>query len=122
MDARFDANEAETLSNAIAQEQSLAARIALITKSVPGRLVFSTTLGLEDQAVLHAIAATHSGIEVLTLDTCRHFPETLATLARSERHFGIRIRVIAPDTNAVENLVARDGIDGFRRSVDARKA
>jgi phosphoadenosine phosphosulfate reductase len=97
-------------------------RIAAIAAQFPGRVAFSTSLGLEDQAVLHAIAGTGARIDVFTLDTGRHFPETLETLAASERRYGIGIRVLAPEADAVEALVARDGLFGFRSSIEARKA
>jgi phosphoadenosine phosphosulfate reductase len=101
---------------------SLEARIAEVARTVPGTIAFSTSLGLEDQAVLHAIADTGCGIDIFTLDTGRHFPETLETLERSEQRYGVRIRVVAPDAEAAQALVARDGVLGFRQSVEARKA
>ena len=42
-------------------------RIAAIAAQFPGRVAFSTSLGLEDQAVLHAIAGTGARIDVFTL-------------------------------------------------------
>ena len=77
---------------------------------------------MEDQAVLHAIASTGTPIDVFTLDTGRHFPETLETLEASERRYGLKIRVMAPDAAEVEALVARDGIFGFRLAIENRKA
>ncbi len=61
-------------------------------------------------------------IDVFTLDTGRHFPETLETLEASERRYRLKIRVVAPDAAEVEALVARDGIFGFRLAVENRKA
>src|SRR5690606_20186394 len=55
-------------------------------------------------------------------DTGRHFPETLDTLFETEGKYGIKIRVMFPDASEVESLVANDGINGFRYSVEARKA
>ncbi len=97
-------------------------RIALIAASVPGRIVFSTSLGIEDQAILHAVAAAKAPFDVVTLDTGRLFPETLETLEASEQRYGVRIRVLFPDPAEVEKLVARDGVLGFRYSVENRKA
>lgn len=97
-------------------------RITELARAVPGRVAFSTSLGLEDQAVLHAISVSGAKIDVLTLDTGRHFPETLETLEASERRYGIKIRVMAPDAREVEELVARDGIFGFRLAIENRKA
>jgi phosphoadenosine phosphosulfate reductase len=97
-------------------------RLIAIADAIPGRTTFSTSLGLEDQAVLHAIAATGRPFDVFTLDTGRHFPETLETLDASELRYGLKIRVVFPDADDVQMLVARDGIMGFRQSIDARKA
>jgi phosphoadenosine phosphosulfate reductase len=115
-------NAAADLATRLGEIGDLEGRIALIARAVPGRSAFSTSLGLEDQAILHAIARTGAGIDVFTLDTGRHFPETLETLARSEQRYGLCIRVLAPAADELEQLVARDGVQGFRLSVDARKA
>jgi len=110
------------LCSALGAVDSLEGRIALVARAGPGRIVFSTSLGLEDQALLHAIAASGANIAIFTLDTGRHFAETLDTLDRSERRYGLGIRVVAPDAGELEELVARDGVLGFRLSPDARKA
>ena len=95
---------------------------AIVAAGVPGRITFSTSLGIEDQAVTHAIAVAGKGIDIFTLDTGRHFPETLDTVFETEARYGIKIRVMFPDSAEVEELVSNDGIYGFRYSVDARKA
>jgi phosphoadenosine phosphosulfate reductase len=128
MDARMSrllqehGGEAEALDQRLARSASIETRLAEVAGALRGPIRFSTSLGLEDQAILHAIARTGVGFEIFTLDTGRHFPETLETLDRSEQRYGLRIRVMAPDTADVERLVARDGLFGFRLSVGARKA
>jgi phosphoadenosine phosphosulfate reductase len=89
---------------------------------LPGRLVFTTSLGLEDQAIAHAIFAQNLAIDVVTFDTGRLFPETHALWSDTERRYGRRIRALLPDHRSLEALVARQGIDGFRASVEARRA
>lgn len=116
------AAQATALDGRLAGLERLEDRIDAIAHSIPGRLAFSTSLGIEDQAILHAIAATSAKIDVFTLDTGRLFPETLETLEASERRYRLRIRVVAPDAREVEDLVARDGIFGFRLAVENRKA
>ncbi len=101
---------------------SLIERIALAAWAVDGRVTFSTSLGIEDQAVLHGVAMSGAEIDVFTLETGRHFPETLDTLEASVLQLGVPIRIVAPEAAGLEHLVARDGINGFRASVDARKA
>jgi phosphoadenosine phosphosulfate reductase len=127
---RDAAEVAAALDGRLMGLESLEERIAAAVRAVPGPIVFATSLGLEDQAVLHAIAhvgaavnsAANGAVNIVTLDTGRHFPETLDTLDRSEQRYGLRIRVVAPDAAELEALVARDGVLGFRHSIDARKA
>ena len=61
-------------------------------------------------------------IDVVTLDTGRLFPETYATWEETERRYGRRIRAIYPRHDALEALVAAQGINGFYRSREARAA
>jgi phosphoadenosine phosphosulfate reductase len=110
------------LERRLAGIENLEHRLVEIGRAAPGPIVFSTSLGIEDQAILHAIAAAGAKVDVFTLDTGRLFPETIDTIAESERRYGLRIRVVAPETADVEALVARDGVLGFRLSVEARKA
>jgi phosphoadenosine phosphosulfate reductase len=121
-DAPADAQTAVALDRRLAGLEGVEERILELRRTLTGRIAFSTSLGIEDQAVLHAIAATGADIDVFTLDTGRHFPETLETLDASERRYRLRIRVVAPDAAEVEALVARDGIYGFRLAVENRKS
>lgn len=106
----------------LAGTASLHRRIELLAGAVKGRIAFSTSLGIEDQAILHAIAESGAAIDVFTLDTGRLFAETIGTIAASELKYGIKIRVLAPEADEAEALVARDGVLGFRHSVEQRKA
>lgn len=114
--------DVSVLAEQLATLATLDQRIALLRATVGGRIAFSTSLGLEDQAILHGIAASGADIDVFTLDTGRHFPETLDLIAVSEQRFGLKIRVVAPEAADVERLVARDGINGFRSTIAARVA
>ncbi len=95
-------------------------RLAAIRSEIPGRVVFTTSFGLEDQAIAHAIFAQALAIDVATLDTGRLFPETHDVWAETERRYGVRVVAFAPEHRAVETLIAGQGIDGFRSSVEAR--
>ncbi len=113
---------ARLLQLELASTSDLSRRIELMASAIKGRIAFSTSLGIEDQAILHAIAESGAPIDVFTLDTGRLFAETVDTIAESEARFGIKIRVLAPEAGEVEALVARDGVLGFRNSIEARKA
>lgn len=114
--------EIEALGKRLEDHSDLGRRIRAIAEAVPGRVAFSTSLGMEDQAILQGIAASEADIDVFTLDTGRLFPETIDVLEASERRYGLRIRVLAPDAADLEELVSRDGVLGFRMSIQARKA
>ena len=122
-DASADARAA-ALDATLASLDSLEDRIRAIAAAVPGRIAFSSSLGIEDQAVTHAIAEANAksktAIDIFTLDTGRHFPETYDTLFETEGRYGFKIRVMYPDAADVENLIESDGIYGFRYSVDPR--
>lgn len=113
---------AAALDSALTDASTLEERLHLIAASIPGRVAFSTSLGIEDQALFAAIAGEDLPFDVFTLDTGRHFPETLETLDTTEARYGRRIRVVFPDAKEVEDLVARDGIMGFRQAIENRKA
>jgi phosphoadenosine phosphosulfate reductase len=100
----------------------LAQRLACARREISGRMVFTSSFGLEDQAISHAIFTQQLDIEVVTLDTGRLFPETHQVWAETEQRYGQRIGVLFPERGAVEAWVARNGIDGFRASVAARQA
>src|SRR5258707_8380441 len=100
----------------------LAQRVALVRNTVHGNVVFTTSFGIEDQAIAHTIFTQGLAIEVVTLDTRRLFPQTYELWAETERRYGQRIRALYPDHANIEALVARQGIDGFYGSVDARLA
>jgi len=128
---RWDAarKAALALDDAMTGTDDLVARIKQMRAAVEGRIAFSTSLGLEDQAILHAIAksgiaksgADKSGdVDVFTLDTGRLFPEVLETVELSELRFRLRIRIVTPEAAEVEELVARDGVFGFRHAIENR--
>jgi phosphoadenosine phosphosulfate reductase len=110
------------LDHKLGQLGTLAERLVALREALDGTIAFSSSLGIEDQAITHAIATSGTDIDIFTLDTGRHFPETLDTLFDTEGKYGIKIRVMFPDAAEVENLVENDGVYGFRYSVDARKA
>jgi len=99
---------------------SPAERIVRFARKVEGRVVFTTSFGLEDQVLTDLLAGIDAGVGVVTLDTGRLFPETYKLWADTERRYGIRVRAFYPRTEDVEALVARDGIEGFYESREAR--
>jgi phosphoadenosine phosphosulfate reductase len=102
--------------------RDLVKRLADARRAITGRLVFTTSFGLEDQAITHAILSQDLSIDIVTLDTGRLFPETHAVWSETEARYGRRIRAFYPDRTSVEAFVAQHGIDGFRASIAARQS
>lgn len=97
-------------------------RIKLLRDSIEGRIVFTTSFGIEDQAILDMIVRNNIDIDLVTLDTGRLFPETYDLWAQTESHFGRRIRAVYPRHDDLEALVEKQGINGFYASREARLA
>jgi phosphoadenosine phosphosulfate reductase len=99
-----------------------AARLAGLCAKLDGRLVFTTSFGLEDQVVTHLIATQGLPIEIITLDTGRLFAEVHALWAKTEARYGLAIKPFYPRHDEVEGFVSEHGINGFYASIAARKA
>ncbi|WP_114954785.1 phosphoadenylyl-sulfate reductase [Sphingosinicella terrae] len=99
-----------------------AERLIALREAVAGRIVFTTSFGIEDQAITHVAAGLGLDIDIVTLDTGRLFPSTYDLWKETEARYGLSIRGFAPDPAAVEAYVQRNGRDGFYESKDARIA
>ncbi len=85
------------------------------------RICFSTSLGLEDQVLTEMVLGISRDIKIFTLDTGRLFPETYDLIARTNKHFNIRMKTYFPDAEKVEEMVAKNGINLFYDGVEKRK-
>ncbi|MBA4299485.1 phosphoadenosine phosphosulfate reductase [Algoriphagus alkaliphilus] len=117
-------SQQQNLSDLEAKLSALSAEegLALIADLFPGKVVFSTSLGQEDQVITQLIASQNLPIQIFSLDTGRLFPETLELLSRTESKYKTRIKVYYPETSSVEKLVDEIGINGFYDSVENRKS
>lgn len=96
--------------------------LGFLSDLFPGKVVFSTSLGQEDQVITQLIAENNLAVHIFSLDTGRLFPETLDLIARTESKYKKRIQVLYPERQSVENLVDKIGINGFYDSVENRKS
>jgi len=86
-----------------------------------GKIVFSTSFGLEDQIITDLIFGNNIPIKVVTLDTGRLFEETYKTFSRTLARYGKKIHVFHPDQTKVEKLMSQKGPYSFYESVENRK-
>jgi phosphoadenosine phosphosulfate reductase len=101
---------------------SLGDRLRRAVESIGGRIVLTTSFGMEGQLIAHHVFTEKLPVEVVTLDTGRLFPETYRLWQQTEERYGVRIRAAYPDSQALAEMVADQGINGFYHSKDARLA
>lgn len=98
-----------------------AERLKYICEQYAEGVVFSTSLGQEDQVITHSIARQSLPVSIFTLDTGRLFQETYDLLDRTIARYKVQIKAYFPDTSKVESLVTQKGPNSFYESVDNRK-
>jgi phosphoadenosine phosphosulfate reductase len=112
----------DQLVKIVNENRSLENKIKQISDAVQGKIVFSTSFGIEDQVISHAIFAQKiKNIEVFTLDTGRLFPETYAVWDKTQLQYNEKIKAYYPEASTLENFVTANGINAFYNSVDLRK-
>ena len=88
----------------------------------PGQIVFSSSLGQEDQVITDLVFRNKIPVKVFTIDTGRLFPETYELLDRTVARYKKSIQVYFPEAPDVEAFVSQKGINGFYESIENRKA
>ncbi len=99
----------------------LSGRLSRIA-ALGGRVVFTTSLGIEDQVITAAIGLGRLPIEVATLETGRLFQETVDLIGETEERFDIAIKRFHPEQDDIDAYAAKYGLNGFYESVEARHA
>lgn len=107
----------ELESKAAAIRELLAAAVSRF-----GKVVYANSLGSEAMVLTDIICTEVPGIDIVTIDTGRLPEETHELLEKLQRRYRNRIRVIYPDAQMLSDLVARQGINGFFHSPEARAA
>jgi phosphoadenosine phosphosulfate reductase len=95
--------------------------LSLLAKKYEGEVVFSTSLGYEDQVISNFIFSNKLPIEIFTLDTGRLFNETYSVLNSTLDRYKTPIKVMYPQTESLEKLVTEKGPISFYESVENRK-
>ena len=101
--------------------KEIAEQLRILINYFPGEVVFSTSFGLEDQAITHFIASNKLPVKVFTLDTGRIFAETYSTWNRTVEKYNLTISAYYPDALALQDFITEKGPDSFFESVENRK-
>lgn len=100
---------------------SLTEAIAFITTLFPGKVVFSSSLGQEDQVITDVILRHQLPVKIFTIDTGRLFNETYELLDRIEARYKSKVQVYFPEASDIELFVSEKGINSFYESLERRK-
>jgi phosphoadenosine phosphosulfate reductase len=100
---------------------SIEKSLELLVGRFPGKIVFSTSFGWEDQVIAHIIFTNKLPVKVFTLETGRLFPETYYVWNRTIERYGMPVHAYYPNTDAVERMVSAKGPNSFYESVENRK-
>ncbi|HET6994399.1 MAG TPA: phosphoadenosine phosphosulfate reductase family protein, partial [Chitinophagaceae bacterium] len=95
--------------------------IGLVTDWFPHEVVFSSSLGQEDQVLTDIIFKNDLPVKIFTIDTGRLFNETYELLDRTIARYEKRVHVYFPEAADVEKFVTEKGINSFYESVENRK-
>ncbi|HXE40200.1 MAG TPA: phosphoadenylyl-sulfate reductase [Azonexus sp.] len=82
---------------------------------------FANSLGAEDMVLTDMIVKSGLPIEIFSLDTGRLPLETYDLMAAVQQHYGLKLKIYFPQSEAVENYVRSNGINAFYESIELRK-
>jgi len=87
----------------------------------PEKVIFTTSLGIEDQVITHKLFSNNIDVKVITLDTGRLFPQTYDVFSNTIIKYNKKISVYFPEYESVEKMVTKKGPFSFYQSVENRK-
>jgi phosphoadenosine phosphosulfate reductase len=100
---------------------SIEEQLKILISHFPEKVIFTTSLGIEDQVITHKIFRNNLNIKVATLDTGRLFPQTYDVLSNTIIRYNKKIDVYFPEYEDVEKMVTEKGPLSFYKSVENRK-
>ena len=101
--------------------KTIVEKLQFLTENQPGKVIFTTSFGYEDQVITDFIFRNNLEIAVITLDTGRLFEETYKVFRSTLEKYGKPIKAYFPPTEKVEQLLAEKGPFSFYESLENRK-
>ena len=103
------------------ERASLSGALDIISRLFPDEIVFSSSLGQEDQVITDAVFKNSIAVKIFTIDTGRLYNETYELLDRTTARYKQPIHVYFPEASDVEEFVTTKGINSFYESTENRK-
>lgn len=107
--------------NAQLNDLDIVGKLKYLADQHPGKVIFTTSFGYEDQVITDLIFRNDIAIRVITLDTGRLFPETYKVFNSTVERYKKTIDVFFPPTDEVEKMVTKKGPFSFYESLENRK-
>jgi len=101
--------------------KTIVKKLKYLTDSYPGKVIFTTSFGYEDQVITDIVFRNEIPVKTITLDTGRLFEETYKVYRSTLDKYGKSIIAFFPPAAEVEKLLAEKGPFSFYESVENRK-
>lgn len=95
--------------------------LAFFNSVFGNKICLSSSMGAEDQVLIHMLTSVNPDFRIFTLDTGRMFPETYDLIDKTNKKYNINIEIFFPDYTRVQQMVREKGINLFYNSVENRK-
>ncbi|HYQ56442.1 MAG TPA: phosphoadenylyl-sulfate reductase [Draconibacterium sp.] len=103
------------------EEKSIVEKLQYLVEAHPGKVVFTTSFGYEDQVITDIIFKNDLPVKVVTLDTGRLFPETYKVYRSTLEKYNKTIKAYFPPAEEVEKMLEEKGPFSFYESLENRK-
>src|SRR3989339_1446065 len=103
------------VADLLAQTRDLSAEelVRAVIKQFGDKVAFATSFGAEDQVVTDMLRKVSDKPVIFTLDTGRLPEQTYDLLEQTRRRYGIKIAVLFPDPQQVEEYASSYGPNAF---------
>lgn len=119
------ARPSHNFSEKLAQTQSVLQQAASSYAKDPGAdtpgLTQASSLGAEDMVISHIINQLELDVDIFVLETGRLHAQTLALLEQFKQQSRAPVKIYTPQTEAVVEFVAKEGMDAMFKSIALRK-
>lgn len=99
---------------------SIKEQLKILSSNFAGKIVFTTSFGIEDQVITDVIFGNNLQVEVATIDTGRQFAETYKVFSETFRKYNKAIKVYFPESTGVEKMMTEKGPYSFYLSKENR--
>ncbi len=82
---------------------------------------YANSLGAESVVLTDLIWGSVPDIEIFSIDTGRLYPETYDLIERLQTRYGRSLRMYYPEAAPLEDWVSKNGVNGFRASLEQRQ-